>query len=76
MKASEAIKWLNTYNPDEELIIAWWDKHNTGFELTDEQWQTVVDNVDKSEWAFAGVTECIDDTAYENGYKHKEWING
>jgi hypothetical protein len=36
MKASDAIKYLQGYDDDEELIVAWWDKES--FSVSDEDW--------------------------------------
>ena len=53
MKVSEAIKYLQRYDDDEELIIAWWDK--AYFEhLSDEQWDEYCDDVEqKMDWSMA-----------------------
>ena len=38
MKASEVIKWMETYHPDEDLLISWVDREAfpIGHEETDE----------------------------------------
>ena len=40
MKVSEVIKWLETYETDEEIVVQWWDKDSMGnfgeFEISDE----------------------------------------
>lgn len=65
MKAQDAIKWLSEYDPEQEIIIAWWDKETTGYELTDEQWATVIEEVDKRAWCWEAVTDAIDDSVGE-----------
>ena len=53
MKASEAIKYLQGYDDDEELIVAWWDK-DAFSHLSDEQWDEYCYDVgQKMDWSRA-----------------------
>jgi hypothetical protein len=72
MKAQDAIKWLSNYDPEQEIIIAWWDKDTSGYELTDEQWLTIVEAVSDNDNVFDDVSYVIDEVADENNYKQKE----
>lgn len=72
MKAQDAIKWLSNYDPEQEIIIAWWDKDTSGYDLTDEQWATIVEAVSDNDNLFDDVRYVIDETADENNYKIKE----
>ena len=50
MKASEAIKLLQAYDDDEELIVAWWDKEM--FTTSDEDWDKLAYYVSqKMDWS-------------------------
>ena len=46
MKAKYLIEQLKKYNPDDEIIVAYWDKEwfNDLFdiEIADEQWQDII----------------------------------
>ena len=46
MKAKYLIEQLKKYNPDDEIIVAYWDKEwfddQCDFEIDDEQWQDIV----------------------------------
>ena len=57
MKVKYLIKQLKKYNPDDEIVVAYWDQEwfaqQCEVEITDEQWQdivgdgeTVVDNME------------------------------
>ena len=72
MKVQDAIKWLSNYDPEQEIIIAWWDKETSGYDLTDEQWATIVEAVGDNDNLFDDVRYVIDDTADDNNYKQKE----
>lgn len=61
MKVSKVLEYLASYDADEELIIAWWDKETVHQELSDEQWSKVVQGVDKIDWALDGVSFAIEE---------------
>ena len=46
MKAKYLIEQLKKYNPDDEIIVAYWDKEwfddQCDLEINDEQWQDIV----------------------------------
>ena len=48
MKISEAIRLLQTYKADEDIIIAWWDKD--AFE-DKEEFSIALENEDSIEWS-------------------------
>lgn len=56
MKVSALIEQLKTYEPETELIVAYWDKEQVESygapTLSDEQWQQVVDDYEDGEWHF------------------------
>lgn len=63
MKVKDLIEQLTAYEPDTELLVAYWDKetiedyaydHETDGlkELTDEQWQEVIRKYQDGEWNF------------------------
>ena len=52
MKASEAIKLLQEYDDDEELIMAWWDRES--FSISEEDWNKLANYVSrKMDWSRA-----------------------
>jgi hypothetical protein len=52
MKVSDAIKYLQRYDDDEELIMAWWDKES--FSVSDEDWDKLAYYVcQKMDWSRA-----------------------
>ena len=52
MKVSDAIKHLQQYDDDEEIIMAWWDRES--FSLCDEEWDKLANYVSrKMDWARA-----------------------
>ena len=56
MKASDAIKYLQRYDDDEELIMAWWDRDMFSH-LSDEQWDEYCYDVgQKMDWSRAHET--------------------
>jgi len=64
MKVSEAIKMLGTnYNPDEEIVILWWDSdgmsHYTGTEVSDEAMAHADEKVSESEWEQNRISDII-----------------
>ena len=63
MKVKDLLEQLKTYEPNTELIVAYWDKHTVEnyasgwgekdrFTLTDDQWSDVVDTYENGEWHF------------------------
>lgn len=65
MKVSEAIKMLTqNYKQDDELFIAWWDKDSANDytddeELTNDQWEEIVKELDEDEHLFYSVSDTI-----------------
>ena len=52
MKASDAIKYLQEYDDEEELIVTWWDREC--FSMSDEDWDKLVHYVcRKMDWSWA-----------------------
>ena len=52
MQIKDAIKYLKEYpNPDEEIIVAWWDK--TAFNpMPDDVWDSAVETIDhRMDWS-------------------------
>ena len=62
MKVSQLIEDLSKYDPEEELIVAYWDKeivtHLSGEEITPEVWSEAV--VDFSEREFSWQSDAFD----------------
>jgi hypothetical protein len=58
MKVSELIEELQTYNPETELIVAYWDKETIeGYgapTMTQEHWSEVVFSYENGEWFWQG----------------------
>ena len=56
MKVKELVKQLEAYDGEDELIVAYWDKNIITMygapDLTDEEWEKVVDTYENGEWYF------------------------
>lgn len=56
MKVGMIKKMLDIYEPDTDLIVAWWDKETVESygapTMTDDQWSVVVDEYEEGEWVF------------------------
>ena len=55
MLVKELIAQLQEYKPDDELIVAYWDKqtvedYDEDLSLTDTQWSEVVSRYENGEW--------------------------
>lgn len=68
MKAKYAIQELSRLNPDEEIVIAYWDRqwfiNNFGNDLTDEQWEEITDKCE-AVLEYAGLGEEMHAAAVE-----------
>jgi hypothetical protein len=69
MKVSELISQLGSYDPDQELLVAYWDKEfvETSFDsdesvkITDELWSEAIAKASKAEyWQSCGSEEICD----------------
>jgi arabinogalactan endo-1,4-beta-galactosidase len=63
MKVKDLLEQLKSYDGEDELIVAYWDKkiiesYGSGWgdkpdlALTDEQWSEVIENYENGEWYF------------------------
>lgn len=48
MQVKEAIKYLSELKPDQEIIIAWWEKPEA---FTVEEWENVINREGKIDWS-------------------------
>jgi hypothetical protein len=66
MKVSKAIEYLQDYNLDDELIIAWWDRETTGHDdISVEEWSKMVQIIDRQDSVFEDVSWYIDEARRE-----------
>jgi hypothetical protein len=66
MKVSKAIEYLQDYNLDDELIIAWWDRETTGYDdISVEEWSKMVQIIDRQDSVFEDVSWYIDESRRE-----------
>ena len=72
MKVSKAIELLSKYNPDEEIIIEWWDRFfiqidDEGIPL--ETWNFVADGYEFNEYTYSNmfneIEQAIDEAMKE-----------
>lgn len=66
MKVSALIEQLKTYEPETELIVAYWDKEHIEGDrdpkLTEDQWLDVVSKYENGEWYWQSMaSEDFDD---------------
>ena len=66
MKASEVIKWMQAYHPDEPLLISWVDREQ--FPVEDE---TGIKRVATREW-FTDMIQYFQDTEFMSEYDVNE----
>lgn len=56
MKVETIKKMLDTYEPETDLIVAWWDKETIedygASEMTNDQWEQVVNKYENGEWGW------------------------
>jgi hypothetical protein len=69
MKVSELINQLGSYHPDQELLVAYWDKEfaetafdsDEGVVVSDEVWSQAIRRAEKAEfWQSCGSEEITD----------------
>ena len=72
MKVSELISQLESYKPDDELLVAYWDKEfaetafdsDEGIVVSDEVWSQAIRRAEKAEfWQSCGGEEITDQVA-------------
>jgi len=67
MKASEVIKWMQAYHPDEDLLISWVDREQ--FAVEDEQTGELV-VATREEWS--DIIQYFQDTEFMSEYDVNE----
>jgi hypothetical protein len=66
MKVSKAIEYLKDYDPNDELLIAWWDRETTGHDdISVEEWSKMVQIIDRQDSVFEDVSWYIDEARRE-----------
>lgn len=68
MRADQAIKYLQEYAPDTELIVAWWDitdlNDYTDIKVTNDEWYVISQRVNKyNDHILSDMQDMIKDTA-------------
>jgi len=69
MKVSTAIRYLSELNPDDDIVIAWWDRDwvqctnlmQGHSELTVEEMRSIADNVEEYDWVYSSVCDAIEE---------------
>lgn len=66
MKVSKAIEYLQDYNLDDELLIAWWDRETTGHDdISVEEWSEMIKIIDQMHNILEDVNWAIDEARRE-----------
>ena len=66
MKVSKAIEYLQDYNPDDEILIAWWDRETTGHEdISVDEWSEMIKIIDRMNSILEDVNWAIDEARRE-----------
>lgn len=67
MKVQEVIEMLTKYNePDDDILIAWWDLNTYSDRVSKENWSKVVEILsNRNENYFGGVSESIEEVIQE-----------
>lgn len=72
MKVSQLIKQMNELNPDDEIIVLWWQKFDYDYEqgdelvLTNEAWNKISTEFDAWDDAGNDISEWIADAVIEH----------
>lgn len=69
MKVSKAIQWLSEYDPDEQIVILWWDRETLDDEYlntTNEQMELADEVVRDTEYIQSLIAEIIVNTIDKN----------
>ena len=82
MKVSKVLEELSGLDPDDEIIITWFDRRdvessfygggfNAKFKIKDEHWATIANAVEKRDRAYEGYYEDFSDEVFSvmSGYK-------
>lgn len=73
MKVSKAIEYLQSYKPDDELLIAWWDLETTGHDdISKEEWSKMIQIIDRMDSILEDVNWAIDE-AYGEVKKNAQY---
>ena len=73
MKVKDAIKYLKEYNPEDEILIMWWDSDVLTYPddiVSDEEWNKIMDITDG--YGFDGVNNDIYDILQETLFEVRE----
>ena len=66
MRVDKAIEYLQDYDPNDELLIAWWDRETTGHDdISVEEWSKMVQIIDRQDSVFEDVSWYIDEARRE-----------
>lgn len=69
MKVKEIMEMIGRYEPEEELIILWWDRPQfdnlDGLQLTDAHWSQICKEFDEWDSAGADINQWVLDSALE-----------
>jgi len=70
MKAKDVIEYMKEYDPEDELLVMWWDfdtLYNNYDNLTDKEWNKVINATDG--YGFDGISqdvyEILEETLFE-----------
>lgn len=73
MKVSSVIKYLSEYKPDDEIVIAWWDKsyiESSHPNASDDLWERAVELMEDQEYwssvAGEALMDCVADAEKES----------
>jgi hypothetical protein len=66
MRVDKAIEYLSDYKPDDEILIAWWDRETTGHDdISVEEWSEMIRIIDRKDSVFEDVSWYIDESRRE-----------
>ena len=60
MKVKDVIEYMKEYNPEDELLVMWWDSdvlYNDNDTVSKEEWNKIIDQTDG--YGFDGVNQDI-----------------
>ena len=80
MKVKDVIKYMKEYNPEDELLVMWWDANVLTYPndiVSNQEWNKIIDRTDG--YGFDGVNqdiyEILEETLFDIRKGEIKWID-
>ena len=77
MKVKDVIEYMKEYNPEDELLVMWWDSdvlYNDNDTVSKEEWNKIIDKTDG--YGFDGINNDIYEILEETLFDIRKRIKG